>query len=53
MNSFEDQGRSKILNKRVIRSDELFQGEREIIIIHDDDYYRLFITKSKKLVLNK
>ncbi len=39
--------------KRVIRSTELFQGCREVIIEHADDFYRLLVTKAGKLVLNK
>ncbi|MBI4549808.1 MAG: hemin uptake protein HemP [Candidatus Omnitrophica bacterium] len=39
--------------KSVIRSEELFQGAREVMIIHNEDRYRLLITKSGKLILNK
>ena len=40
-------------DKRVIRSEELFEGKREVIIEHDRDQYRLLITKAGKLILNK
>jgi len=40
-------------DKRIICSEELFKGSREIIIEHDQDQYRLLITKSGKLILNK
>jgi len=39
--------------KRVIRSTELFQGCREVIIEHANDFYRLLVTKTGKLILNK
>ena len=38
---------------KVISSDELFTGGREILIRHKNDCYRLIITKSGKLILNK
>ena len=38
---------------RVIRSEELLMGRREVIIEHGSDRYRLLITRSGKLVLNK
>ena len=41
------------LSKPVFRSQDLFQGKREIIIEHAKEYYRLLITKSGKLILNK
>ena len=39
--------------KRVVRSEELFKNEREIMILHGESYYRLQITKAGKLILNK
>lgn len=39
--------------KRIFRSEELFQGEREIVITHGVSEYRLQITKAGKLILNK
>ena len=38
---------------RIIKSDEIFEGSREVLIQHEKDTYRLIITKSGKLVLNK
>ena len=32
---------------------ELFKGQTEVLIHHGDDTYRLRVTKSGKLVLNK
>jgi hemin uptake protein HemP len=39
--------------KDTFRTEELFQGKREIVILHGDAAYRLQITKSGKLILNK
>ena len=39
--------------KQIFRSQDLFQGKREIIIEHAEEHYRLLITKSGKLILNK
>ncbi|MEP5640344.1 MAG: hemin uptake protein HemP [Roseibium sp.] len=36
-----------------MRSDQLFSGTREIHILHNDDTYRLTITKQGKLILTK
>ena len=38
---------------RVLDSEELFRGSREIVIQHGDRQYRLLVTKSGKLILNK
>lgn len=35
------------------RSEELFKGYREIVIEHGSAFYRLMITKTGKLILNK
>lgn len=40
-------------SKPIFRSQDLFQGKREIIIEHAEKYYRLLITKAGKLILNK
>jgi len=37
----------------MINTKELFKGSRELIIEHENEFYRLIITKSGKLVLNK
>lgn len=39
--------------KGMFRSEELFQGKREVLIEHSGVFYRLKITKSGKLILNK
>ena len=39
--------------RRIIRSDELFNGAAEVLIQHREDFYRLLITKAGKLILNK
>jgi hemin uptake protein HemP len=36
-----------------VSSSELFRGEREIVIVHHGQEYRLFITKADKLILTK
>jgi hemin uptake protein HemP len=38
---------------REIDSRELMRGEREILIRHGDDAYRLSVTRSGKLILRK
>jgi hemin uptake protein HemP len=36
-----------------IESSSLFQGEREIVIIHQKEEYNLRITRNEKLILTK
>jgi hemin uptake protein HemP len=36
-----------------LRSEQLFGGEREILIEHSGTFYRLRITQSNKLILTK
>ncbi len=38
---------------RVLESRELFGGDSEILIRHDDAVYRMKITRQGKLILNK
>jgi hemin uptake protein HemP len=38
---------------RVLRTQELFGGSREIWIEHEGKYYRLRITRRNKLILQK
>jgi hemin uptake protein HemP len=40
-------------NKLRIESSALFQGEREIVIIHQKEEYNLRITRNGKLILTK
>ncbi len=45
--------RTGLPSKRCLKSSEIFQGQREVFIHHDHQDYRLLITKSGKLILNK
>lgn len=38
---------------REYRSEDIFQEDREVVIVHGEARYRLQITKSGKLILNK
>lgn len=53
MKSLEPLPEDKSPEKRVLRSEEIFKNEREIVIVHGDAHYRLQITKAGKLILNK
>jgi hemin uptake protein HemP len=44
---------TELSSVRVIRSDELLQGERELFIVHGSQVYRLLCTKNDKLILQK
>jgi hemin uptake protein HemP len=37
----------------VVRSEDLLQGRREVLIIHGGDIYRLLCTRNNKLILQK
>jgi len=52
MNSVPE-NESSSAKKITFRSEELFQGTKEIVIEHSKEQYRLLITKSGKLILNK
>jgi hemin uptake protein HemP len=39
--------------KRVVRSEELLQGQREVLLEHEGAYYTLRRTSSGKLILTK
>ena len=39
--------------RRSVASDDLFQGLRELVILHRNDEYRLRITRAGKLILTK
>jgi hemin uptake protein HemP len=39
--------------ERVIRSEELFAGERIVLIQHAGERYRLLITRNDRLILQK
>lgn len=38
---------------RVIQSSELLQGERQIVIRHGSESYRLILTRNGRLILQK
>jgi len=38
---------------KVVRSQELFAGKREVLIEHSGSLYRLRMTRAGKLILNK
>jgi len=40
-------------HKKTVRSEDLFGGAREVIIVHGDAEYRLQRTKAGKLILTK
>jgi hemin uptake protein HemP len=41
------------IGARVVRSDELLQGARELFIVHGNQVYRLLRTRNDKLILQK
>lgn len=43
----------EMANVRVVRSDELLQGRREMFIIHGSHVYRPLRTRNDKLILQK
>jgi hemin uptake protein HemP len=43
----------KEIGVRVVNSDELLQGARELLIIHQGQVYRLLRTRNDKLILQK
>jgi len=45
--------RSVVINGNRLDSRELFASEREIIIAHGEDNYRLRLTSQNKLILTK
>ncbi len=42
-----------IAGMRVVSSDELLQGQRELLIVHAGQLYRLLRTRKDKLILQK
>lgn len=38
---------------REVKAEDLFQGCREVVIIHNNERYRLRITRREKLILQK
>ena len=43
----------KEIGARVVRSEELLQGLRELYIVHGSQVYRLLRTRNDKLILQK
>ena len=41
------------LTQRLLRSEELLQGHREVLILHCHELYRLRLTRNGKLILTK
>lgn len=41
------------MEARVVSSDELLQGSRELLIVHAGQVYRLLRTRNNKLILQK
>lgn len=41
------------LSQRAVRSEDILQGAREVLIQHGAETYRLRLTKAGKLILNK
>lgn len=39
--------------KRAVRSEELLKDEREVILLHGEEEYRLRVTRNGKLILTK
>lgn len=50
---FQDRKDTAGMAKRTINSAELFDDQREIIILHAGVEYRLMITSNNKLILTK
>jgi hemin uptake protein HemP len=40
-------------DQRLLNSEELFSGQREVLIAHGQEIYRLRLTRSNKLILHK
>jgi hemin uptake protein HemP len=40
-------------DQRLVNSEELFSGQREVLIAHGQEIYRLRLTRSNKLILHK
>ncbi|MHB8866235.1 MAG: hemin uptake protein HemP [Pirellulaceae bacterium] len=38
---------------RIVRSEDLLQGHRELMIVHGQEVYRLLCTRNNKLILQK
>ena len=43
----------KMSDVPILRSEDLLQGHREVLIVHGDQVYRLLCTRNGKLILQK
>jgi hemin uptake protein HemP len=43
----------EMARRRVVSSEELLQGQREVLIVHAGQVYRLLRTRNDKLILQK
>lgn len=48
-----DELHESVPQPRAIQSDELLRGDREILIVHHNEVYRLRETRNGKLILGK
>ncbi|MGN1285192.1 MAG: hemin uptake protein HemP [Bradyrhizobium sp.] len=51
--SASDMAKTLIMRGNRLDSRELFAAEREIIIVHGEEHYRLRLTSQNKLILTK
>lgn len=51
--SASDAAKTLIMRGNRLDSRELFAAEREIIIVHGEEHYRLRLTSQNKLILTK
>ena len=42
-----------VAEPRILHSEELFAGQRTVVIQHGDEQYRLLITRNDRLILQK
>ncbi|MBI3462356.1 MAG: hemin uptake protein HemP [Planctomycetes bacterium] len=49
----EDKARPEPRAARQLESQELLRGEREVLILHSGEVYRLRLTRNGKLILQK
>ncbi len=43
----------KMSDVPILRSEDLLQGHREVLIVHGNEVYRLLCTRNNKLILQK
>ncbi|PAY03446.1 hemin uptake protein HemP [Bradyrhizobium sp. UFLA03-84] len=51
--SVSDAAKTLVMRGNRLDSRELFSAEREIIIVHGEEHYRLRLTSQNKLILTK